>query len=165
MASLMESECRKRKVVKVRLGCPPRVLNLFAGCGGLSLGFHLEGFNIIGAVECDPLANLSHANNFHKAQSKQLQNAHAEPRDIVNTSPQQLVAELMLGNKVEECVDILIGGPPCQAFAREEASGCPRIDDLRPGRIEHRLVCQCRKSITTRHAGYIVSAIGLLSIH
>ncbi|MGO9018702.1 MAG: DNA cytosine methyltransferase [Syntrophobacteraceae bacterium] len=118
MVSTMESGCRKRKVAKVRLGCPPRVLDLFGGCGGLSLGFQLEGFNIAGAVEYDPLANLSHATNFHKAKPKQLQEAHETARDIVITAPHQLMAELRLGNKVEECIDVLIGGPPCQAFAR-----------------------------------------------
>ncbi len=30
------------------------VLDLFCGCGGISLGFKLSGFNIIGGVDNDP---------------------------------------------------------------------------------------------------------------
>ena len=36
-----------------------RVLDLFAGCGGLSLGFQHAGFQIVGSVEKDPKAALS----------------------------------------------------------------------------------------------------------
>lgn len=44
----------------------PRLLDLFSGCGGISLGFEAAGFEIVGGVEIDPLADDSHPRNFFK---------------------------------------------------------------------------------------------------
>ena len=59
-------EIVKRKIRRLRKGEPLRVLDLFSGCGGLSLGFQAAGFTIVGAVENDPMASETHARNFHK---------------------------------------------------------------------------------------------------
>jgi DNA (cytosine-5)-methyltransferase 1 len=109
------------KIARLRAGAKPRVLDLFAGCGGLSLGFHRAGFEIRAAVESDPEAVRSHATNFHPGDSR-----HAAPRNIVSTHPQDLAAELDLG-PVPEAFDILVGGPPCQAFARV---GRPKLREI-----------------------------------
>ena len=45
-------------------GARLRVLDLFAGCGGLSLGFDVAGYEIVAAMEIDELAARSHAINF-----------------------------------------------------------------------------------------------------
>lgn len=90
----------------------PRLLDLFSGCGGFSLGFHAAGFDLRGAVEFDPDAAASHAANFHAGSA-----VHAVNRDITATPPDALAAELGLGEP-ELAVDVIIGGPPCQAFAR-----------------------------------------------
>ncbi len=89
------------QLARLAHGEPPRVVDLFAGAGGLSLGFQRAGFRIDGAVEIDPLAARTHARNFH--------HDDAGPRDITRTEP----AELGL-----DAVDVLVGGPPCQAYAR-----------------------------------------------
>src|SRR5215510_12514306 len=43
--------------------------------------------------------------------------AHSRPRDITKIEPDQLTAELGLG-PAPEAFDIVVGGPPCQAYAR-----------------------------------------------
>ncbi|QRM56402.1 DNA cytosine methyltransferase [Sinorhizobium sp. BG8] len=93
-------------------GRAPRVLDLFAGCGGFSLGFKRAGYDVVAAVEFDANAAQSHGNNFHPGEWQ-----HAVPRDITCTPPSKLAEELRLGD-VSLAVDVLIGGPPCQAFAR-----------------------------------------------
>jgi len=110
------------KLERLRTGGAPRVLDLFAGCGGLSLGFHAAGFEIAGAVEFDPDAAASHGLNFHPGDPR-----HAMARDITQLSPEALCAELDLG-AVDTAVDVIVGGPPCQAFARVGRSKLREID-------------------------------------
>lgn len=112
----------RHKINRISAGGSPRVLDLFAGCGGLSLGFHRSGFSIAAAVEFDPHAALSHGRNFHGGDP-----AHSVPRDITTTSPADLVRDLNLGG-VAEAFDVLVGGPPCQAFARVGRSKLREID-------------------------------------
>lgn len=83
----------------------PRVLDLFSGCGGLSLGFAAAGFVIRGAVENDDSAAASHGRNFHAGNPM-----HSLPRDITRTTPKDLVRELDLG-RTAEAFDVVIGGP------------------------------------------------------
>lgn len=93
-------------------GQKPRVLDLFSGCGGISLGFQSAGFSIVANIEIDSDAAASHAYNFHENQAD-----FAVARDITKVSPQQLASELHLG-PVEKAIDVVVGGPPCQAYAR-----------------------------------------------
>ena len=55
----------QRKLARLAGGAAPRVLDLFAGCGGISLGFHTAGCRIDAAVEADVQAAATHALNFH----------------------------------------------------------------------------------------------------
>jgi DNA (cytosine-5)-methyltransferase 1 len=112
----------RQKIGALVAGKSPRVLDLFSGCGGLSLGFHRAGFKIAAAIEFDVHAAQSHGRNFHGGDP-----AHSIPRDITNTNPADLVRELKLGN-VAEAFDVLVGGPPCQAFARVGRSKLREID-------------------------------------
>ncbi|MCL4498806.1 MAG: DNA (cytosine-5-)-methyltransferase, partial [Chloroflexi bacterium] len=106
----------EEKLARARSGGALRVLDLFSGCGGLSLGFQRAGFKIAGAVEVDRDAAASHALNFHKdGNSKDL---HSRARDITKIEPAELAAELAPGQAIEGVIDVIVGGPPCQAFAR-----------------------------------------------
>ena len=106
----------QRKLNRLVAGGAPRVLDLFSGAGGISLGFHRTGFQIDGALEIEPLPALTHALNFHGGAPDKVA-IHAQPRDMTRVEPDQLVAELGLG-PVEDAIDVLVGGPPCQAYAR-----------------------------------------------
>ena len=106
----------QRKLDRLAVGEKPRVLDMFAGAGGISLGFHKAGFQIDGALEIEPLPALTHALNFH-GQEAELTELHAHPRDMTKVSPEELAAELGLG-AVRYAIDVLVGGPPCQAYAR-----------------------------------------------
>lgn len=111
------------KLARLQASCKPRVLDLFAGCGGISLGFEAAGFEMRGAVEFDPDAARSHGLNFHGGAE-----AHSQPIDITKTSPADLCRQLDLGN-VADAFDIVVGGPPCQAFARVGRSKLREIEE------------------------------------
>ncbi len=93
-----------------------RVLDIFSGCGGLSLGFQKAGSEIIGNIELDPDAALTHALNFHKDHPNFSE--FSKPRDIQKITPQNLFKELGYTENPQELVDVIVGGPPCQAFTR-----------------------------------------------
>lgn len=108
----------KEKIKRISLGEKPRVLDLFSGCGGISLGFKRAGFEIVGAVELDAAAAKSHAMNFHAHLSDGDRRIHEQPRDIVRTEPRELLREFGFCGRVDSNIDVVVGGPPCQAFAR-----------------------------------------------
>ena len=95
----------------------PRVLDLFSGCGGLSLGFHAAECEVVAAMEIDELAARSHAINFCKGRPAEEIEHHAKPRDITKIDPGELIEDFGLGTP-SRAIDIIIGGPPCQAYAR-----------------------------------------------
>ena len=121
--SLTAEQAVLSKIARLRHGGVPRVLDLFAGCGGLSLGFQAAGFEIAAAVEFDPAAAASHGANFHPGDPR-----HAVARDITRLTPEHLADELELGDVVS-AVDVIVGGPPCQAFARVGRSKLREIDE------------------------------------
>ena len=79
-----------------------KVVDLFAGAGGLSYGFEKVGFDISLAVEKDAWAVETYIAN-HK-------NKNAIEADIYTLDEQFF--EPYKGN-----VDIVMGGPPCQGFS------------------------------------------------
>jgi DNA (cytosine-5)-methyltransferase 1 len=106
-----------KKIKRFGDGQRLRVLDLFSGCGGFSLGFHGAGFSIIGAIEIDPQAIASHSINF-SASNLQRKEAEVLPLDITKVSPVDYFRTQGTKTDVNQVVDVLIGGPPCQAFAR-----------------------------------------------
>lgn len=98
------------------MGGQPKVLDLFSGCGGISLGFDLAGCLIVGSIEQDQHAAKSHALNFH-ADTYDNATVHSIPRDITKIDPLTYLREIGYEEPLD-VVDILVGGPPCPAFAR-----------------------------------------------
>jgi DNA (cytosine-5)-methyltransferase 1 len=108
----------RRKIRRLRSGNPPRIMDLFGGCGGITLGFVTAGFELVASVESDIWAAASHAANFSRFSRGQHPGAHSKARDIVTETPGSIFRDLGISGRVEEQVDVLVGGPPCQAFAR-----------------------------------------------
>jgi DNA (cytosine-5)-methyltransferase 1 len=111
-----------KKIERLSRGGRPRALDLFSGCGGISLGLQAAGLEIVGSVEFDPHAAKSHGANFHAGDTR-----YSTATDIVSTTPQQLAAKLGLGI-VDDAIDVIVGGPPCQAFARVGRSKLREVD-------------------------------------
>src|SRR5262249_45684855 len=76
-----------------------RVVDLFAGCGGLTSGFHRTGrYRSVGAVEFDRAAASTYAANFGEN--------GVQWGDISDWVKGSLPA-----------ADVVVGGPPCQGFS------------------------------------------------
>src|SRR3989338_628315 len=106
---------RKQKTRK------PLAIDLFSGCGGLTLGLKQGGFNVIGAVEIDPISVETYKKNHRKVKIWE--------RDIRKVTGLEILREL--GIKKGE-LDLLAGCPPCQGFsAIRTHNGKKRINDER----------------------------------
>lgn len=115
------------KINRFQNGANLRVLDLFSGCGGLSLGFQRAGFEIVGGVEIDPKAASSHAQNLFGGRPSLDIERHSQTEDITKTTPEKYRNTILLPDNRENDVDIIVGGPPCQAFAR---IGRAKLQDL-----------------------------------
>ena len=91
------------------------VLDLFCGCGGMSLGFENAGYNILLGIDFWNDALYTYKQNHHNAQTLQADLSQLDP---ASTFP------LLNGAKV----DVIIGGPPCQGFS---IAGKRIVDDER----------------------------------
>jgi DNA (cytosine-5)-methyltransferase 1 len=105
------------RLKRIREGAPPRVLDLFSGCGGLALGFVSAGCISVGGVELDTHAAESYALNFHRQVGDGPNGLHELPKDILKWKPRGLLEKLQKGSQ-EKGIDLLVGGPPCPAFTR-----------------------------------------------
>jgi DNA (cytosine-5)-methyltransferase 1 len=115
---MAEDKAIQKKIARLRSGNPPRFMDLFAGCGGISLGFATAGFELVASVEYDPLAAESHAANFAGISHGKNLAAHFAARDLTKEDPSSIFRDLGIGGSTDAQVDVLVGGPPCQAYAR-----------------------------------------------
>lgn len=83
----------------------PTIIDLFAGVGGLSLGFELSGFEVVLANEYDP--------SIANAYVRNRQNANMIVADITKLSIEETFSQFV------EKVDVIVGGPPCQGFSQK----------------------------------------------
>ena len=98
-------------------------LSLFSGGGGLDLGFSAAGFAVgcssdIDTYSCTTLTLNNNKKPFYR-------HAHSIPADIRRISASELLDESEFSNDI----DIVLGGPPCQAFSvfgQRKGLGDPR---------------------------------------
>lgn len=84
-----------------------RAIDLFCGCGGMSVGLKMAGFEIIAGVDIEPKYLATFGHNFGKERAYNINLSEMNPKKFMNQvgiSPGQL--------------DLLAGGPPCQGFSK-----------------------------------------------
>ncbi|WP_242055645.1 MULTISPECIES: DNA cytosine methyltransferase [Nostocales] len=81
-----------------------KVLDVFAGAGGFSLGFKLAGNSIIGAIEEDEWAAETFAYN------------HKDAKVLVGDI-QKFSDEYLINAFKDNLPDVILGGPPCQGYS------------------------------------------------
>lgn len=112
-------------------------IDLFAGCGGLSLGFERAGAKLVLAVERSPMAAETFRHNLIESISNESEWAKYVASPIAEqVSKKLLVKELqflldepkLVDELAQHNVDVVAGGPPCQGFS---LAGRRNPEDLR----------------------------------
>ncbi|MHA7836177.1 MAG: DNA cytosine methyltransferase [bacterium] len=90
------------------MSLPRTVVDLFSGAGGFSLGFHRAGFRIAAAVDHDELAGETFRRNFSELQPEHPPLVYSGEKGDISAFPFEEI----------EPPDVVIGGPPCQAYSK-----------------------------------------------
>lgn len=101
----------------------PIGIDLFSGAGGMSLGFEQAGFDVVAAVEIDPIHSATHQRNFP--------NCATICRSVVDLTGQAIRDAAGIGDAP---VEVVFGGPPCQGFSM---IGKRQLDDPRNHLVGH----------------------------
>ena len=84
----------------------PIGIDLFSGAGGMSLGFEQAGFDVVAAVEIDPIHSAIHEYNFPCTK--------VICQSVTDVTGDMIKSQAGIGNN---SVDVVFGGAPCQGFS------------------------------------------------
>lgn len=84
----------------------PIGVDLFSGAGGMSLGFEQAGFDVMAAVEIDPIHAAIHKFNFP--------NCAVLTKSVTEVTGDEVRRVAGIGDAT---VDVVFGGAPCQGFS------------------------------------------------
>lgn len=99
----------------------PTAIDLFAGCGGLTLGLKQAGFDVLAAIEIDEITAKTYSMNHPEVEMWE--------EDIREVHPADMMEELHLA---EFELDLLASCPPCQGFSSiTTLNGKHQVDDDR----------------------------------
>ena len=87
----------------------PKIIDLFSGCGGLTLGFDKAGFDVVAGIELMPEAHQTITNNLCWRYGK------SEETHLCGDITQ--IESDVFQDRVGKEGCIVIGGPPCQAYS------------------------------------------------
>lgn len=137
-----------------------RFIDLFSGCGGLSLGLSKAGFRGVFAVEKNEDAFKTFSHNFNNKKALKFDWPTWLPQQAISTA--ELLADYRDElNALRGSIDLIAGGPPCQgfSFAGRRNADDPRnklkneyleiVDTIRP----KFLVFENVKGFTTKFKG------------
>ncbi len=110
----------------------PLAVDLFAGAGGMSLGFEQAGFDVVASVDIDPIHCATHEYNFPASQTLCKSAAAITGNEIRE-----------LGGIGRREIAVVFGGAPCQGFS---LIGKRALDDPRNRLVFHfmRIVLELR---------------------
>lgn len=93
----------------------PRTISLFSGCGGLDLGFHQAGFDIVFSNDIEKNVEATYRYNLGEILIKD-------------------ITEVDIDSEVPNDIDVILAGIPCQPFS--SAGNRKSMDDHRGGLFE-----------------------------
>jgi DNA (cytosine-5)-methyltransferase 1 len=110
----------------------PIAVDLFAGAGGMTLGFEQAGFDVLAAVEIDPIHCATHKFNFPMWS--------VLCKDVAEITGSEIRENSAIGSRE---IDVVLSGSPCQGFSM---MGKREVDDPRNSLIFHfqRLVLELK---------------------
>lgn len=109
------------------LHSPYQVIDMFSGCGGMSLGFaalsrHTDAFHLIGAVDVNPVSLRTYEANYKCPGVVQ------DIRGLAESPPETSCVLKSLPGYVDKRPTILIGCAPCQGFSAHRKKNWDKVD-------------------------------------
>lgn len=94
-------------------GRRPTAVDLFCGAGGMSLGFEQAGFDILGALDIDPINVATYRRNFPSTQT-----LAGDIDRLADDDLRRLSSDATPPDDAGTCdLDLVFGGPSCQGFS------------------------------------------------